>query len=93
MAQRLHEDPRIKDSQSEQGSEVLFLILYNDEINSFDFIIKSLIEICGHSPEQAEQCATIAHYKGSCDIKKGLRPDLLPLQLEFVRRNIKALIE
>lgn len=47
------------------------LILWNDDVNSFDDIIEALIEICDHQPNQAEQCATIAHYKGKCDIKSG----------------------
>ena len=48
-----------------------FLILHNDDINDFDFVIDSLIDICEHDEIQAEQCATITHYNGKCDIKKG----------------------
>jgi len=48
-----------------------FLILHNDEINSFDFVIDSLIDICDHDEIQAEQCASITHYNGKCDVKKG----------------------
>jgi ATP-dependent Clp protease adaptor protein ClpS len=65
-----------KDDQLKKGSEPGFLILYNDEINTFEHVIKSLVEICGHDPVQAEQCALIVHLKGSCDIKKGL-PEML----------------
>jgi len=52
------------------------LILLNDEVNSFDHVIKSLIEVCGHDPVQAEQCAVIAHFRGNCDVKTG-RPSVL----------------
>ncbi|NCD41101.1 MAG: ATP-dependent Clp protease adaptor ClpS [Bacteroidia bacterium] len=47
------------------------LILFNDEVNTFDFIIDSLIRVCSHTFEQAEQCTLIAHYKGKCVIKTG----------------------
>ncbi len=47
------------------------LILFNDDKNTFDFVIETLIEICGHNPHQAENCALIAHFKGKCAIKTG----------------------
>jgi len=52
------------------------LILFNDDTNSFDFVIETLIEICGHNPNQAENCALIAHFKGKCAIKTGALEDL-----------------
>lgn len=55
------------------AGEIHTLILYNDEVNTFDHVIKSLVEICGHDSVQAEQCALIVHLKGSCDIKLGIR--------------------
>jgi ATP-dependent Clp protease adaptor protein ClpS len=61
-----------KDKLSNTG-EIHSLILYNDEVNTFDHVIKSLVEICGHDSVQAEQCALIVHLKGSCDIKLGIR--------------------
>ncbi len=62
----LHKDGKLK-NDGESSS----LILYNDDVNTFDHVIKSLVEICGHDPVQAEQCAHIVHFKGSCDIKIG----------------------
>ena len=44
------------------------LILYNDEVNTFDFVIDSLMKVCKHEPEQAEQCTFIVHFKGKCDV-------------------------
>ncbi|MBK7133432.1 MAG: ATP-dependent Clp protease adaptor ClpS [Bacteroidales bacterium] len=67
----LHRDDKLK-SGSESGS----LVLYNDDVNTFDHVIKSLVEVCGHDPVQAEQCALIVHFKGSCDVKTGL-PEVL----------------
>lgn len=63
-------------SDSEVLSDHRELILFNDDVNTFDFIIKSLIEVCGHEHHQAQQCALIAHCKGKCAVKKGFLDDL-----------------
>lgn len=47
------------------------IVLHNDDVNTFDHVIKSLIHICNHTPEQATQCAYIVHYKGKIDVKRG----------------------
>ena len=47
------------------------IILFNDDVNTFDFVIDSLIEVCDHTAEQAEQCALLVHYKGKCAVKTG----------------------
>jgi len=47
------------------------LILYNDDFNTFEHVIRSLVEVCGHDSVQAEQCALIVHFKGKCDVKIG----------------------
>jgi len=47
------------------------IILFNDDVNTFDFVIDSLMDVCGHTSEQAEQCATLVHYKGKCAVKTG----------------------
>ena len=60
------------------------LVLHNDDINTFDFVIDSLIDICQHNIEQAEQCAYITHYKGKCDVKKGPFEILVPLKEKLV---------
>jgi ATP-dependent Clp protease adaptor protein ClpS len=65
----------IKEQLSTQLEELLtqphMIILHNDDHNSFDFVINSLIEICGHGYEQASQCAHIVHFTGKCDVKRG----------------------
>ena len=93
MAQRTHIKPDKNAEFQTENSDAHFLVLYNDDFNTFEYVIKCLVEICEHSPEQAEQCATITHYKGSCDIKKGMKTELLPMQIELIKRNLKALIE
>jgi ATP-dependent Clp protease adaptor protein ClpS len=72
----MKEKPVHRDSQFSKSGETALLILYNDEVNTFDHVIKSLVEVCGHDPVQAEQCATIVHYKGSCEVKCGM-PEML----------------
>ena len=65
-----------RDDRLSNRKESSTLVLYNDEVNTFDHVIKSLVEICGHDPVQAEQCAMIVHLKGSCEVKSGL-PEIL----------------
>ena len=54
------------------------IILHNDEVNTFDFVIDSLIEVCDHTLEQAEQCTVLVHYKGKCAVKTGEYDELKP---------------
>lgn len=58
-----------------KGNESI-LVLHNDEENTFEYVIESLMEVCGHDPIQAEQCTLIAHYNGKCPVKSGPREDL-----------------
>lgn len=69
------------------------LILFNDDVNSFDFVIDSLIELCGHVMEQAEQCALTAHFKGKCDIKSGDFYTLKSICTEMTQRGLTVAIE
>lgn len=69
------------------------LILFNDELNTFDFVIKTLIEICGHSPHQAENCTLIAHFKGKCAIKTGTLEELKPYYKAMILRNLTVEIQ
>lgn len=62
-----------KGDKTRGGEEKCSLILFNDEVNTFNHVIKSLVEVCGHDEVQAEQCALIVHLKGSCEIKTGSR--------------------
>ena len=54
------------------------IVLYNDDVNTFDFVINSLISVCDHSAEQAEQCTWLVHFKGKCTVKTGKFDDLKP---------------
>lgn len=75
-------------SNKEKTSEELLLeeevvtlneiVLYNDDVNTFDHVIETLIHACDHTSEQAEQCSLIVHYKGKCTVKTGEYDDLKP---------------
>ncbi|WP_281766206.1 ATP-dependent Clp protease adaptor ClpS [Neptunitalea lumnitzerae] len=54
------------------------IVLYNDDVNTFDHVIETLIRACDHTSEQAEQCSIIVHYKGKCTVKTGDYEDLKP---------------
>jgi ATP-dependent Clp protease adaptor protein ClpS len=69
------------------------LILHNDDYNTFDWVIDSLIDVCKHSPEQAEQCAFIVHYTGKCDVKLGPETLLRPMYNELKRRGLSVTLE
>lgn len=78
-------------SQSEL-QHLFTLVLFNDDVNHYDFVIKSLVEVCKHNWEQAEQCTMIAHYKGKCDVKNGAKSELLPLREELAKRGLSSVI-
>jgi ATP-dependent Clp protease adaptor protein ClpS len=69
------------------------LIVWNDEVNTFEWVIETLMEVCGHSREQAEQCAYIIHYQGKYAVKNGSYDDLKPPCDAITERGINATIE
>ena len=69
------------------------LVVWNDEVNSFDWVIQTLIEVCKHSTEQAEQCAMIIHTQGKYAVKQGSYEELKPMCDAITERGIGATIE
>ena len=69
------------------------LIVYNDDVNTFDHVIECLISICKHSKTQAEQCTYIIHYKGKCAVKKGSKEILTSMLLALQEQNLSAKIK
>ncbi len=63
------EDSKVK--RNPEPANQYALILHNDDVHDFNYVIESLVEICGHDSVQAEQCAYIVHYRGECDVKTG----------------------
>ncbi|WP_439506382.1 ATP-dependent Clp protease adaptor ClpS [Sediminibacterium sp.] len=69
------------------------LVVWNDEVNTFEWVIETLMEICGHSLEQAEQCALFIHHKGKYAVKKGDYDTLKPMCNSITDRGIGATVE
>src|SRR6476620_4862459 len=73
--------------------ETCSLIVWNDEVNTFEWVIETLMSVCGHTQEQAEQCTLLIHYKGKCDVKRGSYEELEPMCTAITDRSINATIE
>lgn len=66
------------------------IVLFNDEVNTFDHVIETLIAVCEHTPEQAEQCSLIVHYNGKCTVKTGEYTDLEPRCTRLLQAGLSA---
>lgn len=74
----------------EEKVETRRLVLFNDDVNTFDHVIESLIDVCGHEPVQAEQCTVIVHYNGKCAVKEGEFDKLEPMCTALLDRGLSA---
>lgn len=83
-------EPEVAVMDETVETEVYNLVVFNDEVNTFEYVIDTLIEVCEHTPEQAEQCTILIHYKGKCTVKNGGFEELVPLRNEICRRGISA---
>lgn len=72
------------------SSDVKDLVVFNDDYNTFDHVINTLIKVCKHTPHQAEQCTWIIHYKGKCAVKKGTFEELKPMRQGICDAGISA---
>ncbi len=72
--EKIQEDISVAEQESNQNE----IVLYNDEVNTFNHVINTLIYACDHTPEQAEQCTILVHYKGKCTVKTGDFNELKP---------------
>ncbi len=75
------------------ADEVHSLIVWNDQVNTFDHVIESLVEVCEHTAEQAEQSALIIHNKGKYGVKRGSFDFLRPRAEALIDRGIQATID
>lgn len=78
------------DTKTEEGHR---LIVFNDDINTFDHVIDTLIKVCNHTETQAEQCTWIIHFKGKCSVKEGTWNDLVPMRNAICERGISAEVD
>ncbi|MDO5617112.1 MAG: ATP-dependent Clp protease adaptor ClpS [Cruoricaptor ignavus] len=89
-----YEDPKREYEEDvlvlEETDEQNKLVLWNDDFNTFDFVIECLIEICKHTLEQAEQCTILVHYKGKCTVKTGNIELLKPMHEKLVSRGLTS---
>lgn len=77
----------------EQTVETSQLVVHNDEVNTFDWVIKALMTVCKHSYEQAEQCSILIHTRGKYAVKEGSFNQLRPMKDAITERGINATIE
>ena len=68
------------------------LVLHNDDVNTFDYVMGILVEVCDHSMNQAEQCATITHFKGKCEVRSGSVSEMKELRYKLISRGLKATV-
>lgn len=66
------------------------LIIHNDDVNTFEYVIETLMDVCGHDSLQAEQCTYLIHYTGKCGVKTGPKNELRPLHTELLNRGLTA---
>lgn len=84
--EKIQEDINVLEQEVHQHE----IILYNDDVNTFDFVIDSLIDVCDHTLEQAEQCTILVHYKGKCTVKSGAYDDLKPRCSKLLSLGLSA---
>lgn len=84
--EKIQESTDVAEKESNQNE----IILYNDEVNTFDHVINTLIYACEHTPEQAEQCSLIVHYKGKCIVKTGEYIELKPRCTKLLEAGLSA---
>ncbi len=89
-----YEEVQKTDTQlADEKSSDFYLIVWNDDVNTFDWVITSLMEICHHTAEQAEQCALFIHFKGKYAVEQGAFEKLRPMCEALLDRGISATIE
>ena len=66
------------------------IVLFNDDVNTFDHVVETLVRVCGHTLEQAEKCYIIVHYKGKCTVKTGSYEELKPRCTQLLQADLSA---
>ncbi|NDK54546.1 ATP-dependent Clp protease adaptor ClpS [Pontibacter fetidus] len=77
----------------EENTDLRQLIVFNDDVNTFDHVIETLIKVCGHTAEQAEQCTLLIHYKGKCTVKMGAYEELSGMCTALHDKSLSADIQ
>lgn len=87
------EDVLIDEDQDQGLNFPAQLIVYNDDFNTFEWVIQCFVDVLNHSLEQAEQLALIIHFKGKATVKSGAKSELLPLREALIDRGLSAVVE
>ncbi|MDC0571253.1 ATP-dependent Clp protease adaptor ClpS [Flavobacteriaceae bacterium] len=77
-------------SPTEDHGKFNEIVLFNDDVNTFDHVIQTLVDACNHTFEQAEQCSLLVHYKGKCTVKTGPYDDLKPRCSKLLQAGLSA---
>ena len=86
-------DPQVDVDVEAEVDDPFHLVVWNDEVNTFEWVIETLMEVCGHSYEQAEQCSYIIHFRGKYAVKHGTYEVLKPMCDAITERGIGATVE
>lgn len=92
MKPEFQEDVLVEVLDAVETTDLMDLVVFNDDINTFEHVTRTLIKVCQHTPEQAEQCTLIIHYKGKCQVKKGTFDFLRPMREAICEAGIDARI-
>jgi ATP-dependent Clp protease adaptor protein ClpS len=89
---KYQEEESVDVLEAVETTDLMDLVVFNDDVNTFDHVTRTLIKVCKHTPEQAEQCTLIIHYKGKCQVKNGTFEFLRPLREAICEAGIDARI-
>ena len=92
MKPNLKEEESVDVLEVIETTDIVDLVVFNDDVNTFDHVISTLIRVCKHTPEQAEQCTLMIHYKGKCAVKSGTFDFLKPMRESICEAGIEARI-
>lgn len=92
MKPKYKEDELVEVLEAVETTDLMDLVVFNDDVNTFEHVTRTLIKVCNHTPEQAEQCTMIIHYKGKCQVKKGTFDFLRPMRESICEAGIDARI-
>jgi ATP-dependent Clp protease adaptor protein ClpS len=86
------EELLIEELEAVETIDEMDLVVFNDDVNTFEHVIDTLIRVCRHTPEQAEQCTLLIHHKGKCSVKNGTFDFLKPMRQAICEEGIDARI-
>ncbi|HEY3404908.1 MAG TPA: ATP-dependent Clp protease adaptor ClpS [Ohtaekwangia sp.] len=92
MKHAYQEEELVEVLEAVETTDLMDLVVFNDDFNTFDHVIQTLIRVCEHTQEQAEQCTLLIHYKGKCAVKSGSFDFLKPLREAICEAGIDARI-